>query len=215
MDRASAAAISLTATLQRYCAQYGISESRIRALVGSTCASLDQIIETPAPELAAFRLRASALELELRLNSAATWAQRVRHSSGMEALFDRDLRFLAVSHGGKVLTPLAGDAAEMPESAMIGQAYFNLLPDALSRCGQYLFGVSRADWQKLASGALTGLQLELELNYPFHHMRGVMEFWPILTADHVRLLHSVIHRDGSVRPSGRAHGLYVERAVLV
>jgi hypothetical protein len=200
----------LAALLREYCAQYGISESRLLALAGMTFASIGQIDRLPAKDLGDCRRRAATLDLELRLNSFAAWADRIDRSSGIEALFDQQLRFLAISDAGRVLQPRNGRTNVIPRESFLGHPYPVVLPGAVSACGGFLFGVARQDWDKLLAGEFAGLQLALEINFPFHHLQGIIEFWPVKTFDRGNLLHSIIHREKPAQRSGRTEGVYVD-----
>jgi hypothetical protein len=149
------------------------------------------------------------LERDLQIGGAAAWVSRVRSAFGLEALFDPDFRFLAVSKAGRTTTSIEGITFEHPESIFAGRRYIDLLPVRKSLLGDGYDGFEGLRARGFFQGRMLGAQIHLELNFGFHFLNCVMELWAVRTVDKGILAHSLIHPTEQKTPSAGAPGIEI------
>lgn len=115
---------------------------------------------------------------EADLGSKKIWTERVRRSSGIEALLDSSLVFLSVSAG------LAA-GVDMTEESMIGRPYAKFLP-----AGRPML-VEKAVREGFFEGAHARLHYVAEINYGPLVYNVAADIWPVATSDAGILMHVV------------------------
>jgi hypothetical protein len=172
--------------------RYGMPVSRILELLGHPGCARIGAAEAPPSEIAIAKLQ--ELDRTLEMSCAANWIQRIRESSGAEALFDNELRFLAVSRQGRTLTDAAGKQLELPEAYFRGRLYRDVLPTSDSLLADDEPGLDGLRRLGLFEGRITGAQIELDMRFDLHVLKCIMEIWAVQTMDRGILAHSQIHR---------------------
>lgn len=179
-------------SLRQISFRYGMPVSHILELLGHHgCARADAIDALP-DAIAIAKLQ--ELDRALEMSSAVSWIQRIRGSSGTEALFDDELRFLAVSRQGRTLTDATGKQLELPETYFCGRRYRDVLPTSDSLLANGEPGLDGLKRLGLFDGRITGAQIELDMRFDIHVLKCIMEIWAIQTIDRGILAHSQIHR---------------------
>lgn len=149
------------------------------------------------------------VEKSLQFGGSAAWAQRVKHASGAEALFDQDFRFVAVSREGRTVTAADGTKTEFAESVFLGMRYVDLLPERASLLNDGREGFDGLYDLGFFKGRMLGAQIHLSMNFGFHFLSCVMELWAVHTPDKGILAHSRILPLDAENPVASAQGVRV------
>lgn len=134
------------------------------------------------------------LDYRMALSGSRFWIDRVRNSSGIEALFDPDLRFLSVSRMGRTLTIPGGGDYELAEALLLGRRFAAMLPTQDSFLGDDQPALDGLKARGLFDGKVAGVQIRLDLNFGFHVLSCEMDVWAVHTWDRGILGHSTMHR---------------------
>jgi hypothetical protein len=203
---------TIAGDISRVSFRYGIPESQVRSLLNDPSTTSSECMAGRGGQSAPAE-RLERLIKTIERTGAEYWTFRVRNSAGAEALFDREMRFLAVSKRGRTLRSAGGSDVELPERVFVGTRYLDLLPTRDSLLGDAHPGLDGLIGMGFFDGAMSGVQLRLEMNFGFHAIFCDMEIWAVRTLDRGILGHSQIHQLDANKFSVEAPGVKVHSVV--